>query len=206
MILYLAGMLGVAVFAISGALTAGRKSFDLLGVTVIAFVTAVGGGTIRDVLLDQPIFWIKDPTYLYVVLAASALTLMYVRFLEKPPLRTLLIADALGLALFTIGGAQIAEQQRLPAVIVIFMATITGSVGGVVRDVLCGEVPVLLRPGELYATTAIAGAAIYLVLQDFGVPAATAALIGMAVVATFRITAIYWKLRLPTFNLRDPTG
>jgi uncharacterized membrane protein YeiH len=202
MILYFAGMLGVAVFAISGALTAGRKSFDLLGVAVIAFATSVGGGTIRDVLLDRPIFWIRDPMYLYVVLAAAVATLIYVRF-HRPPQMSLLIADALGLALFTIGGAQITEQQGLPAVIVIFMATITGAVGGVMRDVLCGEVPVLLRPGELYATTAIIGASVYLVLQDLGIPIPTAALIGMAVVATVRITAIVWNLRLPAFSLRD---
>lgn len=203
MVLYLAGMLGVAVFAISGALTAGRKNFDLLGVVVIAFVTAVGGGTIRDLLLDQnPIFWIRDTNYLYVVLASSVGTLVYVRF-TKPPQLSLLIADALGLALFTIGGAQIAEAQGLPAIIVIFMATITGAMGGVIRDVLCGEIPMLIRPGELYATTAIAGAAVYLVLQALGLAVAVAAPIGMVTVAVFRIAAIFWKLRLPVFSLRD---
>jgi uncharacterized membrane protein YeiH len=202
MILYIAGLLGVAVFAISGALTAGRKNFDLLGVVVLAFATAVGGGTLRDLLLDQPIFWIRDTTYLYVVLGASAATLVYARF-SKPPQMSLLIADALGLALFTIGGAQIAEAQGLPAIIVIFMGTMTGAMGGVIRDVLCGEVPILVRPGELYATTAIAGASVYLIMQALGVPVSTAAPIGMATVATFRIAAIVWKLSLPVFSVRD---
>jgi uncharacterized membrane protein YeiH len=202
MILYIAGLLGVAVFAVSGALEAGRKHFDWLGVVVIAFVTAVGGGTLRDLLLDQNIFWIRDPTYVYSVLAATALTLIYVRF-RSPPRTSLLIADALGLALFTISGAQIAEAQNLSPIIVIFMGTITGAVGGVVRDVLCGEVPILLRPAELYATTAIAGASVYLILQELDVAVSTAALIGMAVVAVFRIAAIFWKLRLPVFRLKD---
>jgi uncharacterized membrane protein YeiH len=128
--------------------------------------------------------------------------LVYVRY-RKPPVTFLLIADALGLALFTIGGAQIAEAQNLPPVIVIFMGTITGAVGGVVRDVLCGEVPILLRPSELYATTAIVGTAVYLVLEMFDVSVGTAALIGMLVVGVFRIAAIIWKLRLPVFSYKD---
>lgn len=202
MILYIAGLLGVAVFAVSGALEAGRKNFDWLGVVVIAFVTAVGGGTLRDLLLDQNIFWIRDTTYVYSVLAATALTLIYARF-RTPPKTSLLIADALGLALFTISGAQIAESQHLPPIIVIFMGTITGAFGGVVRDVLCGDVPILLRPSELYATTAIAGAAVYLILQELGVALNIAALIGMAVIAVFRIAAIFWKLRLPVFSVQD---
>ena len=205
MILYIAGLLGVAVFAVSGALEAGRKHFDWLGVVVIAFVTAVGGGTLRDLLLDQNIFWIRDPTYVYSVLVATALTLIYVRF-RSPPRTSLLIADALGLALFTISGAQIAESQNLPPIIVIFMGTITGAVGGVVRDVLCGEVPILLRPAELYATTAIAGASVYLILQELDIEVGTAALVGMAVVAAFRIAAIFWKLRLPVFRVKDGEG
>jgi len=203
MILYFAGLLGVGVFAVSGALSAGRKNFDWLGVVIIAFVTAVGGGTLRDVLLDQnPIFWIRDTSYVYMVLASAAVTLVYVRY-RRPPLNFLLIADALGLALFTIGGAQIAEEQNLPAVIVIFMGTITGAAGGVVRDVLCGEVPILLRPSELYATTSIVGAAVYLVLERVEVAVSTAALIGMLVIALFRIAAILFKLRLPVFTFKD---
>ena len=114
MTLYLLDLIGVAVFAVSGALVAGRKQFDLLGVAVIATVTAIGGGTVRDVLLDRhPVFWIRDPTYLPVILAAAALALLYAR-VRRPPRISLLIADALGLALFTISGAQIAEERNLP--------------------------------------------------------------------------------------------
>src|SRR5215470_12455197 len=115
MILTLLSLLGVAVFAASGALAAGRKNFDLLGVVVIALVTAVGGGTLRDLLLDRhPIFWVKDPVHLTVIVAAAGLTLAYVRY-RKPPGASLAVADALGLALFSISGARVAEARGLPA-------------------------------------------------------------------------------------------
>jgi uncharacterized membrane protein YeiH len=206
MILYLLSQLGVAVFAASGALAAGRKSLDLLGVVVIAIVTALGGGTIRDLLLDRhPIFWIEDPVYLVVILAASATTLAYVRF-RKPPMVFLLIADALGLALFAISGAQLAEQQRLPGIIIVMMGAITGSAGGVLRDLLSGEVPLLLRDGDLYATAAIAGVTAYLGLQAVGVGSWSAALIGMAIVAALRFAAIRWKIRVPVFRLPGEDG
>src|SRR5688572_15341240 len=126
---YVLQLLGAAVFAASGALSAGRKRFDLLGVAVIATVTAIGGGTLRDVLLDRhPVFWIEDPTYLVVILSAALLTILYARFRE-PPRGSLQIADALGLAMFTIGGAQVAEQQGLAAILVVLMGTITGTAG-----------------------------------------------------------------------------
>jgi uncharacterized membrane protein YeiH len=203
MFLYLLDLLGVAVFAVSGALAAGRKRFDLLGVFVLATVTAIGGGTTRDVLLDRhPVFWIRDPTYLLVILAASASTLVYVRF-RNPPRTSLLVADALGLALFTIGGAQVAEERNMPGIIVVVMGTITGSAGGLLRDVLSAEVPLLLRQADPYATAAIAGATTYLVLQASGMERTSAALVGMAMVVGLRMAAIFFGLRLPVVHVRD---
>lgn len=195
--------IGVAVFAISGALTAGRKSLDLLGVVVIATVTAVGGGTVRDLLLDRhPVFWIAEPNYLYVILVSSLLTVPFTRRFQ-PPDRTLLLADAMGLALFTISGAQIAERAGLTGIGVVIMGTLTGVAGGVVRDVLCAEIPVVLRPGRMYATASIAGIGIYLFIQSFA-SAALAALLGMGCVAAIRVAAIFWNLTLPTFTLAEP--
>jgi uncharacterized membrane protein YeiH len=137
----------VAVFAISGALAGGRKGLDLFGVTVIAIVTSIGGGTLRDLLLDRhPIFWIADPSYLWAVLAGTALTVAYTR-LWVATRRALLVADALGLAFFAIGGTQIALQAGKSALIALLMGTITGVAGGVMRDFLTGEVPLILRPG-----------------------------------------------------------
>ena len=204
MTLYALSLIGVAVFAASGALAAGRKGFDWIGVGVIAVVTAIGGGTLRDVLLDRhPIFWLADPAYLGVMLLAAAGTLVYVRH-RRPPDSLLLTADALGLAFFSISGAQVAEQQGLPAAGVVALGTLTGTAGGVLRDVLCNEVPLLFGPLDtLYATAAIAGACAYLVLETLGVDRTPAALVGMGVIAALRIAAIVWQLRLPAVRVRE---
>jgi uncharacterized membrane protein YeiH len=173
-------LLGVAVFAISGALAAGRKSLDWLGVAVIAAVTAIGGGTVRDILLNRhPISWIARPVYLIVCLVATAVTLLYVR-LHIPPFRALFVADALGLAFFTIGGVQIAEQSGLSGLLALIMGVITGVVGGVARDVLLAEIPLILRRGQLYASAAIAG---------------------MATVALVRFAAIAYRIELPVLTV-----
>lgn len=188
-------LLGVAVFAISGALAAGRKGLDLLGVTVIAMVTAIGGGTLRDLLLNRhPIFWIADTSYLWAILAATAVTVAYTR-LWVATRKALLIADALGLAFFVIGGTQIALQAGTSPLIAVLMGTITGVAGGVVRDLLTGEIPLILRPGRLYATAAIAGATVFLILQPLS--AALAPWLGMAVAALLRLLAIRYELTLP---------
>ena len=196
-------LFGVGVFAISGALAAGRKSLDLLGVVVLAIVTAIGGGTLRDLLLDRPIFWVLDPAYLTVIIAAALLTVVYVRY-RRAPEQALQMADALGLALFTISGSRIAEAAGHPGLIVVVMGTITGVFGGVLRDVLCAEIPMILRKGNIYATAAIAGASLYVVLQASGVDRNAAALWGMGVIAALRLAAIYFRLSLPVFSLRDP--
>jgi uncharacterized membrane protein YeiH len=150
-------LVGVAVFAVSGALAAGRKSLDLVGVVVTATVTAIGGGTLRDLLLDRhPVFWIADPLTLYVIFTAALATVVYARRWD-PPERLLLVADALGLALFTIGGVQIAEHSGLGGVVAVIMGTMTGVAGGVIRDVLTTEIPMIMRRGRIYATAAILG-------------------------------------------------
>jgi uncharacterized membrane protein YeiH len=194
-------LLGVAVFAISGALAAGRKSLDLVGVVVIATVTAIGGGTLRDLLLDRRPFWIGDPAYLYVIIAAALLTVVWSRR-WRPPERGLAVADALGLALFTVSGARIAEGAHLPAIVVVIMGTMTGVAGGVVRDVLTAEIPLIMRHGRIYATAAMLGVVVYLVLQAV-VDRTTAALAGMACIAALRFAAILWDLTIPVFSLGD---
>lgn len=200
LILHVIDLLGVAVFAVSGALTAGRRRLDLLGVLVIAALTAIGGGTIRDLLVDRhPIFWIAEPIYLVVIACAALGTVIWAR--TRPvPRSALLWADALGLAFFTIGGAGIAEQAGLPALAVILMGAITGSAGGVLRDVLCAEVPMILRQGELYATAAIAGATVYILLEGAHLPRPLPSVLGMLVIFGLRLAAIVWHLTLPVFT------
>jgi len=206
MILYLLDLAGVAVFAISGALAAGRSGLDLLGVVVIAAVTAIGGGTLRDLLLDRhPIFWIRDPRYLYVIGAAALLTVLCARLSPMPHGDLLLIADALGLALFALTGAELAEEAKLPAIIVVLTGTITGVAGGIVRDVLTAQVPLILRH-DIYASAAIAGIVSYLVLHKLGTPRRWAFALGLVTVAGLRLAAIAWGLQLPVFSLPPQAG
>lgn len=201
-VLYLFDLFGVAVFAISGALAAGRKSLDLLGVVVIAVVTAVGGGTTRDLLLDRhPIFWIADPTYLLVIIGPALLTIWYTNY-KDPPEKALLFADALGLAVFTILGAQITQEVVSNSVIIVIMAAITGTVGGLLRDVLSNEIPLILRR-DVYATAALTGATIYLLLQLTTLPPTLNIILGMFVVIGLRLAAIQWNLHLPRFKLEE---
>ena len=200
---YVLDLMGVAVFAVSGVLAAGRKGLDVLGVAVIAVVTAIGGGTLRDLLLDRhPIFWIANTAYLWVILGATAVTLGYVRFWAASR-RTLLIADALGLAFFTIGGVEIAQQTGHADLIALLMGTMTGVAGGVLRDVLLGEIPLIFRPGRLNATAAIVGAGLYLLLAGRGVAQETAALAGMGTIAGLRLAAIFWRLELPVVRVPE---
>lgn len=197
-------LLGVAVFAVSGALAAGRRSLDLIGVAVIATVTAVGGGTLRDLLLDRTLFWIADPTYLYVCLAAALLTMLYARH-RQPPERLILYADALGLALFSISGAQIAENLGQGGIVAVVMGTATGVAGGLLRDVLCNEIPLILRRGRMYASAAIIGIVAYLLLREV-LDRNLAALLGMTTIAGLRLAAIAWNLTLPVFSLPGKDG
>lgn len=199
--LYIFSQIGVSVFAISGVLAAGRKGFDMFGVMVIALVTAIGGGTLRDLLLDRrPIFWIGDLNYLYFSVLGAVIALIWIHF-RRPPLKLVLYADGLGLALFTISGTQIADGLGFSPVVSVLMGCITGVAGGVIRDILSMEIPLLLRDREVYATASILGAIVYLVFYKFGLVDKTiSAECGILTVAIIRFVAISWRLRVPTFN------
>lgn len=195
--------IGVAVFAISGVLAAGRKHLDWFGVLVIATVTAIGGGTLRDLLINRhPVFWMADTGYLWTILAATLTALLIVKFREIP-LRALLVADALGLALFAISGARIAESAGYGGIIAVILGAMTGVAGGVFRDMLLAEIPLLLRDGEIYATAAIAGIIVYLLLQTAGFDRLTAGYAGMAAIVAIRFTAIFFDLRMPALRLGE---
>ncbi|NGY05092.1 trimeric intracellular cation channel family protein [Solimonas terrae] len=197
--------IGVGVFAVSGALAAGRKRLDVVGVVVIATVTAIGGGTLRDLLMNRTIFWFIDPAYLIAIFAAAALTMLYVRY-RHPPERQLDVADAIGLAMFSISGARIAEQERLPDLIVVVIAVITGTFGGVLRDVLCNDIPMILQRGRIYASAVVAGTSLYVLVQHAGLNRDLASYGGMATIAGLRLAAIWWNLRLPIFDLEHHRG
>jgi uncharacterized membrane protein YeiH len=203
--LFLLDLLGVAVFAISGALAAGRAGLDLFGVLILAGLPAIGGGTLRDLLLNRhPLFWIADPRYLLVIALSAAATIVYARYLPVPD-GALRVADAMGLALFAISGAQIAESKGLRPVVVVLMGTMTGVAGGVLRDVLSAQVPLILRK-DVYATAAVAGIVLYLLLQRIGVPRGWAFGWGLLCVVALRLLAVAYDLNLPVFSLPQPPG
>ncbi len=203
MFLYIVQLLGVAVFACSGCVAASRKPLDLLGIVMVATATAVGGGTVRDVLLDRTPFWIEDPMYLVVVIITAGLASLYARHFPFPH-RLLLHADAIGLSIFTIMGTQLAEQEGVSPLIALVMGVITGVVGGAIRDLLCAEIPFIMRSGHLYATAAFAGSGVYLLLLQTGMTGNAAGVIGMITCAAFRWSAILFNIRLPAFQVRYP--
>lgn len=200
-LLYWVGLAAVAVFALTGVLDAGRKNMDLVGVVMVGTATALGGGTVRDVLLQRPVFWLSDQVYLVVALATTLIIFFAVRGLRLPP-RLLLIPDAIGLALFTIIGTQIALEWNAPWLAASLLGVITGVVGGVVRDVLCNEVPLVFVRGELYVSAAWLGTLVLIGLQALAVPAVTAAWAGMATILGIRLAAMAFRITLPTYSER----
>jgi uncharacterized membrane protein YeiH len=172
-------------------------------VLAVAVATGLGGGTLRDLLLDRnPIFWIADPVYLWVIAGAAALTILHARF-RRPPERALLVVDALSLAWFSISGARIALHLGHGDTIAVVMGAITGTAGGVIRDVLCNEIPLLFRRGELYATAAIAGVCVYVGFTGVETLRPHALAAGLVTILALRAAAILLGLRLPVFTLPD---
>jgi uncharacterized membrane protein YeiH len=196
--IYAIGLLGVAVFAVTGVLEAGRKQIDMFGVVVIALVAALGGGTLRDLLLDRPVFWVADETYIVAAMGAGVLTFAAAR-LRRLPANLFLIPDAIGLALFTVLGTQIALDLQVNWFVATLMGVITGVFGGIVRDVLCNEVP-LVFSGELYATAAWSGALLLTLLLHLGVAAPAAGFAAMGMIFLARLAGIYWHITLPRFS------
>lgn len=192
-------LLGIAVFAISGTLAAWRKQMDGFGVIVLATVTAIGGGTLRDLILDSPVIWLSNNSYFLAIFVAAGLAILAVRNRLLIPNNTLQIADAIGLAFFVIMGTQKALDHGTSGFVAIMMGTMSGVCGGMIRDVLCREIPMVFR-GELYAITCIFGGLVYVQLLGFGIAQMPAMLIGMTALLTLRLAAIRWHLTIPVFG------
>jgi uncharacterized membrane protein YeiH len=201
-IIYGLDLFGVAVFAVSGSLAAGRKRMDVFGVIVLGLVTALGGGTLRDALLDSgPVFWVDDPGYLLIAVASSLLTFIVVRIISIP-WRGLLISDALGLAVFmAIGTAKALAITNSPSVAIV-MGVMTGVAGGMIRDILSAEVPLILRR-EIYATAALCGSLAYVMLIRLGLPGIPSLMLSAAITLSIRLAAIHWGFSLPVFKSKD---
>lgn len=194
-------MFGTAVFAVSGVLLAGRLKMDPFGVVVLASVTAIGGGTIRDMALGAtPVFWITDTTYLWVVFITCLLTMLLVRRPKRLPWWILPVCDAIGLAVFVGIGVEKALIYQESALIAIIMGVVTGCGGGIIRDVLAREIPMVLR-SEVYATACIIGGVVHTSALSLNYDSSTAFLFGVTSTLFIRLGAIRWHLSLPTFAL-----
>ena len=194
----------VLVFALTGALVASRAQLDIIGFAFLACLTAVGGGTIRDVLLDRnPVFWVAQPSYLGVAVAAAAFVFFSAHRFESR-LRAILWLDACALAVAGAAGAGVAQSLSQPAPVVVIMGMITGCMGGLMRDVVVGQVPLVLKQGELYVSAAFAGASAFVAASWVGLP--TLAILGLSASATFvlRAGAIRLGWRLPVYKPRPP--
>lgn len=190
-------LMGTIVFAMTGLLAASRHDLDLFGAIVLAMVTAVGGGTLRDVILNVPVFWLVHTEYIYVVALTTVLVALY-RRTHVIPVKMLLILDAIGLAVFAIIGAQKALQLGYADVIAVMMGVMTAVVGGMIRDVLVGEVPLILRK-EIYATAAFLGASVYVVANGWANNMDLVLILSMATTLLVRLGGVFWGWRLPKF-------
>ena len=175
------------------------SEYNLFGALVLALVTALGGGTIRDLILNRdPIFWISDLTYIYVVVATTLVVFLFRRYLSTPG-KILLYADAFGLSIFSVLGAQIALQQGVSGLVAIIMGMLTGVAGGMIRDLFRDEIPLILHR-EIYATAALAGAAVYVVLSEMVAFERINLIIAALVTLGLRLAAMKWNLSLPVFS------
>lgn len=194
LILSLFDGLGIFVFGLSGGLMAARQKFDLLGVIVISFLPAIGGGTLRDLLLDQPVFWLSETYILWLPTLAGIMAFMLPDRLCR--IRSLKWIDAGGLALFAVVGASKAMELGYDFGICVLMGTMTATAGGVIRDVVCNETPLLLRQ-DIYATAAILGAASFFLARTLGLDDLTSLSLGAGVCFIVRALSLHFGWNLP---------
>lgn len=197
-LLHIAYLVAIVAEAMTAALAAGRRQMDWVGVCLLGCVTALGGGSVRDVLLDHhPLTWVAHPNYLLITGGAALATIAIARYMHH--LRKLfLFLDAVGLVVFTVLGCNVAIVLELPLVVVIASGMITGCVGGVLRDVLCADVPLLFR-AELYAVVSIFTGILYMGAQGLGLNHDLAVLLALACGLTLRLLAIRYGWSMPKF-------
>lgn len=193
---YIIDILGTIAFAISGVLVALNKRMDAFGILIIAFVTAVGGGTLRDILIGEtPVGWMKDMTFIYVVILSTIFAVAFrskIDYLRK----SLLLFDTIGIGLYTVVGIEKGISADLHPIICVFLGTMSACFGGVIRDILCNEIPVIFRK-EVYATACILGGAIYFLIIKLPIASDFVFVIAGAVVITIRLIAVKFKVSLP---------
>lgn len=196
-------ILGTIAFAISGVSVAMNKRMDVFGLLIIAFVTSVGGGTLRDVLIGQtPVSWMTNMTYVYVILGATVFTIIFqskINYLRM----SLFLFDTIGIGLYTVVGVEKGLMAGLHPIICIALGTMTACFGGVIRDILCNEIPVIFRK-EIYATACIAGGVAYFILRKLPIDNNIIFIIAGSVVITIRLLAVKFKISLPSVYKKGP--
>lgn len=196
---YIFELIGTFFFAISGALAIQDQHDDLFGAGFLGFVTAIGGGTLRDMMLNAyPLVWIGDVVVLYTIVAGVVIAYVFFRYLIRLR-RTFLLFDALGISFFTILGVEKALRLGVRPEIAAIMGMFSAVMGGVIRDILTNETPVLLRK-EIYATACLAGAVVYLMLHHFGIDRPINLVVSIFIIFTIRILAVKFHLSLPGFR------
>lgn len=196
--LHIIDILGTIAFAVSGAFLAMEKRLDPFGVLVLAFVTAIGGGTLRDILIGNlPVSWLRNETASVVIFSAAVATMLFGRYLKKFT-TTLFLFDALGLGLFTLVGIKLGIEKDFSVGICITLGTITACFGGVVRDVLLNSIPLLFRK-EIYAMACIAGGAVYFLMREMNIHPDLSTILCILLIFAIRIIAVRYKLFLPQF-------
>ena len=193
-------LIGVFVFAMSGILAASEKKLDLFGGVIIAFVTALGGGTLRDLLMNVEIGWVANTTSIYVVISAVIFTLIFRKKLNHIR-KTIFLFDSMGIGIFTIIGLQKAISFGMPIEIAVILGVTTATFGGVIRDILCNEIPLIFRK-EIYATACIAGAVLFVVLDYFNLNEMVNVFISGSSIVLIRTLSVLKNYSLPIINDR----
>jgi uncharacterized membrane protein YeiH len=196
-------IIGITVFAMTGCLVAARKGLDMISFILLGTVTGMGGGTLRDMILNRSVFWVIEPKYLMICAATSIVMFFIASHIDRYR-RWILWGDAIGMAVFTVTGTNIALQAGAHWSVCVLMGTITCIVGGILRDLLAGE-PSLIMRKEIYATACVAGSAVYLVAHSYAHP--WGVILGMATTFIIRAAAIVWRLQLPGYGWQTaPAG
>lgn len=193
---FILDILGVVAFSISGVLSSLKKKMDAFGILIIAFVTSVGGGTLRDVLLDAPVMWMQNIYYVYVIIVTTFLAVIFRKklfYLRK----SLFLFDTLGIGLYTVAGVEKGIAEGFSPIICIALGTMSACFGGVIRDILCNEIPQIFKK-EIYATACILGGFSYFIFLKLNLPISLIFIFSGLVVIIVRLSAVIFKLSLPS--------